>query len=93
MDNLQDSFRSESVVPSTTDSNTAAMEAAKKEKYNRLFQRGCIWLGIGVVTMAISFGINFVLFQEDKSFVTIMYVLTSVGAVCILKGLVDIIGF
>lgn len=66
---------------------------ALKEKYQRLFQRGLRWLGAGVVLMAISFAVNFFLFQADKSFITIMYVMTTAGAVCIVKGLADILGF
>jgi len=68
-------------------------DPALKEKYQRLFQRGLKWLGAGIFLMAVSFGINFFLFQTEVSFVNAMYILTSLGAVCITKGLVDILGF
>ncbi|MBL7816940.1 MAG: hypothetical protein JNL70_18095 [Saprospiraceae bacterium] len=74
----------------TIEPDIAALE--KKEKYNRLFRRGCTWVGLGVMLLGISFGVTFMLFQSDKSFMIIMYVLTSIGATCVIKGLVDIIG-
>lgn len=67
--------------------------AGTKEKNQRLFDRGLIWLGVGIFLMAVSFGVNFFMFQADKSFITAMYTLTSVGAVCIMKGLADILGW
>lgn len=66
---------------------------AQHAKHQHLFQRGLKWLGAGIFFMAVSFGINFFLYQADVSFVTAMYVLTSLGAVFILKGLADILGF
>lgn len=68
-------------------------DSALKEKHQRLFQQGLLWLGAGIFLMAVSFGINFFLYQADVSFITAMYVLTSLGAVCIMKGLMDILGF
>lgn len=78
---------------SSESSSPAAIDASVKERHQRSFQRGIVWLGVGMFLMAMSFGINFFLFQADKSFLTAMYILTSVGAVCIMKGLVDILGF
>ena len=78
---------------SSESSSPAVIDAAAKERHQRSFQRGTVWLGVGMFLMAVSFGINFFLFQADKSFLTAMYILTSVGAVCIMKGLVDILGF
>lgn len=71
----------------------SATETLSKEQQQRLFQHGLKWLGTGIVLMALSFGINFFLFDSGGSFQTSMYVLTSVGAICIFKGLVDILGF
>jgi len=68
-------------------------EASSKERLQRLFQRGLKWLGAGILLMAVSFGVNFFLFESGGSFQTSMYVLTSIGAICILKGLVDMLGF
>ncbi len=93
MENLQNSTQEKSASQQISDLNIATPDIISKEKNNRLFQRGSKWLGAGVLSMAISFGINFVLFQEDKSFIIPMYVLTSIGAICIMKGLVDILGF
>ncbi len=93
MENLQNSSQETSANQPTSDTSISTTDSISKEKNNRLFQRGSKWLGAGVLSMAISFGINFVLFQEDKSFIIPMYVLTSIGAICIMKGLVDILGF
>lgn len=73
--------------------DTPPPDAALKEKHERLFQRGLKWLGAGIALMAVSFGINFFLYDTELSFATSMYLLTTVGAVCILKGLVDMLGF
>lgn len=63
-----------------------------KEKHKRLFQRGCQWIGVGALILGLSFGITFLLFQSDKSFLVYMYIMTSIGGVCVFKGLVDILG-
>ena len=68
-------------------------DALSAETHQRLFQRGLKWLGAGILLMATSFGVNFLLYDTDTSFQTSMYVLTSLGAVCIMKGLVDMLGF
>lgn len=72
--------------------NTNPAESGSKEKTQRLLDRGLKWLSVGILLMAVSFGINFFMFQVDKSFISAMYILTSLGAVCIVKGLVDILG-
>lgn len=63
-----------------------------KEKHKRFFKRGCHWVGFGAMTLGISFGINFVLFHSNGAFIPFMYILTSLGAVCVMKGLMDIFG-
>lgn len=68
-------------------------DALVKEKHRRLLQRGQMWLCAGLVLMALSFAVNFLLFHSETSFSTIMYIMTSVGAACMVKGLVDILGF
>lgn len=73
--------------------DNSASESLSKEQQQRLFQQGLKWLGAGIVLMAVSFGINFFLFDSHGSFQISMYVLTSVGSICIFKGLVDIPGF
>ncbi len=92
----------ESFQHPTTDQNSsdALLEpvatlpgSVSKEEHQRLFQRGLKWLCGGTALMGLSFGINFLLFHSDQSFITAMYVLTSVGAVCLMKGLADILGF
>ncbi len=75
------------------ESGNPASEALAKEKHQRLFQRGLKWLCTGILLMAVSFGINFLLFHSEGSFAAFMYTLTTLGTVCIMKGLVDIMGF
>lgn len=71
----------------------AAEQLAKQEKYRRLFRNGTRWLGAGILLMGISFGINYFMFQSGGSFEWIMYILTSVGGLAIMKGLADMLGF
>jgi hypothetical protein len=84
----QDFNAAESII----DSNTSALEAQSKEKHLRLSKRGQFWLCIGLFLMLLSFGLNFLFFHSEGSFITVMYIMTSIGACCILKGLVDILG-
>ena len=66
----------------------------EKEKHARLLKRGMIWIAAGVVVCGLSFAIQYLLFHSgDQSLISYMYVLTSIGAVFILKGMIDIIGF
>lgn len=67
-------------------------QETQKEKYARLFQRGLRWLGAGVLLMAVSFGVNFFVHESLGAIVISMYILTTAGAVCIFKGLVDMLG-
>ena len=49
-------------------------------------------MGIGAFFLGLSFGTNFVFFDSEGAFIPYMYVLTSLGGICVLKGLVDIFG-
>ena len=92
MDKFDNSQQDNSAAHATSEQLISSTDDFRKEKHNRLFLRGCKWLGAGVVVMGLSFCINFILFHADVSFTTIMYILTSLGAVCIAKGLFDILG-
>lgn len=65
-----------------------------KEKNLRLFQRGITWMAVGVGIMGFSFMLQFFLFKAgDSAFVVPMYVLTSIGALLVMKGFIDAFGF
>ncbi|MGI9160440.1 MAG: hypothetical protein ACR2K1_11885 [Saprospiraceae bacterium] len=68
-------------------------DAAAKARHQMLFQRGLRWLAAGVLLMALSFGVNFCLEDAAQLVVKVMYVSTSLGALCMMKGLLDILGF
>lgn len=79
--------------PLTENKEVSLNGETTKEKHRRLFKRGVKWLGGGLIFTAISFAVTFVMFQNDGgSFQTIMYVLNTLGVVCIMKGMVDIMG-
>ncbi len=63
------------------------------EQHKRLFRRGILWLGAGVALMGLSFCVNYCLFHSEQSFHGVMYTMTTIGAVCITKGMGDILGF
>lgn len=92
MEKFDNSQQDNPAAHSTSEHLIASTESLRKEKHNRLFLRGCKWLGVGAVLMGLSFGINFILFHADMPFKTVMYLLTSLGAVCIAKGIFDILG-
>ena len=93
MDTLRDTAQSNSDTGSLREPDAPVADAISKEQGRRLMDRGLKWLGVGILLMAVSFGVNFFMFQADKSFITAMYILTSLGAVCIMKGLADILGW
>jgi len=74
-------------VPATTSDNIS------QEQHERLFKRGILWLGAGVALMGLSFCVNYCLFHAEQSFDIVMYTMTTVGAVCMTKGIGDILGF
>jgi len=69
---------------------SSSSEALAKAKHAQRFSRGVKWIGAGALTLLFSFGINFLLFQSSDDFCTVMYVMTSAGALCCLKGMTDI---
>ena len=69
------------------------LETAEPEKYRHLYMRGRRWLCLGLGMMGSSFAINYLLFDSGTSFVSVMYVLTSIGIICLMKGLADVLGF
>lgn len=58
--------------------------------HERRFLSGKKWLCLGIAMMGISFGINMLLWGNSDAFVGIMYALTSLGCICLIKGLMDI---
>ncbi len=92
MEQFDSSMQNNGSVDSTLEPTLSSNDETLKQKNNRLLQRGCRWVGIGVFFLGTSFGINFVFFHSDGAFIPYMYVLTSLGAVCVMKGLVDIFG-
>lgn len=76
-----------------TDQTTVVFDAEAKEKHKKLVLRGQRWLGVGVLLMGFSFLLNFALMGSDLGVSIPMYVLTTAGALCIFKGLMDIFGF
>ena len=67
-----------------------ALEAISKEKHARRFKNGLLWMGAGAITLVLSFGINFICFQCGVDFHLPMYVLTSLGALGLLRGMMSI---
>ncbi len=83
--------------PQSTNTAEVSFEPASSnslvEKNKRLAQRGRTWLCVGVGLMGLSFATNYFLFHSGQSFETVMYVMTTLGAVCIVKSLGDLLGF
>ncbi len=66
-------------------------EEAKAQQARRL-QRGVKWMLGGAGTLVFSFGLNFLLYQAGADLETPMYILTSLGALGVLKGMADVFG-
>lgn len=81
------------VTDTQLEAGAPAFEAISAEKHQRLFQNGMRWLGVGALLLVSSFGVNYLLFDSGTSFVTIMYVMTTLGILCIVKCLANVLGF
>ena len=90
MEAMHNSNHDQQTDESAVESNTTAIETLSKEKHERRLKRGIKWMGVGALTLVLSFGINFLCFQCAVDFHTPMYVLTSLGAISLLKGMVDV---
>jgi hypothetical protein len=73
--------------------NEAIEQQARKEKHQRLTRNGTLWIVAGAFLMGSSFVLNYFMFHSGGSFGWYMYGFTTLGSICILKGLVDILGF
>ena len=82
----QDHFQDQSAL----ENNSVDFEADSREKHTRRFKRGLLWMGAGALTLVSSFAINFLCFQCGVDFHLPMYVLTSLGALGCLKGMMSI---
>ncbi|MDO8368958.1 MAG: hypothetical protein Q7T20_19330 [Saprospiraceae bacterium] len=90
MESMQNSNHDHHTEESAVESNATALEVLSKEKHERRFKRGIKWMGVGALTLVLSFGVNFLCFQCAVDFHTPMYVMTSLGALSLLKGMIDI---
>jgi hypothetical protein len=70
--------------------NSADLDVLSKAKHARRFKNGLLWMGAGALTLVSSFVINFLCFQCGVDFHLPMYVLTSLGALGLLKGMMSI---
>ena len=68
----------------------ASMDALSKEKHARRFQRGLKWLGAGACILVLSFALNVLIFHSGGDMSGPMYVLTTIGSLGCLKGMMDI---
>lgn len=87
---MDQSHNPNSLQPSEDYLNTSASPSVSaKRQY--LLRTAKYWLCAGVGLMALSFAINFFLYGDGTAFVTnSMYVLTTLGTVCITKALVNV---
>lgn len=81
----------------TTNEFTAQIQPTPPQKetsahavHERRFLSGKKWLCFGIAMMGVSFGINMLLWGNSDAFVGIMYTMTSLGCICLIKGLMDI---
>jgi len=87
MYNSDQDFRS---PESNLEPSDQGFDPIAKEKQARRFKYGLLWMGAGALTLVSSFAINFLCFQCGVDFHLPMYVLTSLGALSLLKGMMGI---
>ncbi|HAD13366.1 MAG TPA: hypothetical protein DCF33_13125 [Saprospirales bacterium] len=79
-------------VETTLEQNIPVVDQEAKIRQQRRQQRGLRWVLGGAALLVFSFGLNFVLYLAGADLAVPMYVLTSVGALSAIKGMVDIFG-
>ncbi|MCC7467494.1 MAG: hypothetical protein IT261_14530 [Saprospiraceae bacterium] len=90
MFNAQNDFSSSSNT--AAESEISDVNAAVKAQQSRRMQRGVKWMLGGAGTLVFSFGLNFLLYLAGADPETPMYILTSLGAIGVLKGMADVFG-
>jgi hypothetical protein len=92
MESADHSNQTFSAAGAVVEPATPIFTSEASEKHERLFRRGVKLVGAGAGMLVLSFGINFMLVQSNPSFIPLMYGMTTIGATCMMKGLVDILG-
>ncbi|MDX2134262.1 MAG: hypothetical protein SFV52_05735 [Saprospiraceae bacterium] len=92
LDNTQTPSTEHPSAATRFEPHAPVIDDAKKEKFSRLLKQGQQWLGAGVCLMGLSLMLNFLLLEGGMGFTTVMYIVTSMGALCMIKGIVDIMG-
>lgn len=90
MFNTQNDFSSSS--DTAVEQENAVVNAEAKARQDRRLQRGVKWMLGGAGMLVFSFGLNFLLYQAGADLQIPMYILTSLGAVGVLKGMADVFG-
>lgn len=90
MESRHNSNQDFQAAESSFEQDFETLDPISKEKHARRFQRGLKWMAAGALTLVLSFGINYLCFHSDVDFCIPMYVLTSLGALGCLKGMMDI---
>jgi hypothetical protein len=90
MESLHNSNQDSRSTESNLEPADQVFDSNSREKQERRFKHGLLWMGIGALTLVISFVVNFLCFQCGVDFHLPMYVLTSLGALSLLKGMMSI---
>lgn len=86
-----DQSNNQDSVQANEDYLSTSVSPSVSAKRQYLLRTAKYWLCAGVGLMALSFAINFFLHGDGTAFVTnSMYVLTTLGTVCITKALVNV---
>jgi hypothetical protein len=88
--NAQNDFSSAS--DAAAEQEMPVVDAEAKARQERRLQRGVKWMLGGAGTLIFSFSLNFLLYQAGADLETPMYILTSLGALGVLKGMADVFG-
>jgi len=78
--------------PHTSEESVRIPVEAEREQFKKLLRRGQQWLCAGVAFMGISLLVNLALMDSGAALTTTMYVVTTLGAICMVKGMADIFG-
>lgn len=63
---------------------------ALQERRSRAAKRanqGVMWVGVGTCILGLSFLINLLFFFSSDQFTILMYIMTTLGSICLVKGM------
>ena len=70
-----------------------ALDEIKTQRLARRRNNGFIWCAVGIFLLVAGFTLTFILYSTGQNIRVVMYGLTSIGIIVVIKGLIDLFGW